>query len=175
MQAFVLAVVSKHFHTSGEVSTCLHQLVNHTHFPNSLHPSHFSPSSLSLLPSIPLTSPLHPSHFSPPSLSLLPSIPFTSPLIPSHFSPPSLSLLPSIPLTSPLHPSHFSPRGQKRREGWEEEGRECPCQETYHPSGSPHELVLPTKGVSTGFIQQQRTERVPAPAKLVHVYHHNHI
>ena len=50
-----------------------------------------------------------------------------------------------------------------------EEGRECPCQETYHPSGSPHELVLPTKGVSTGFIQQQRTERVPAPAKLVHV------
>ena len=60
-------------------------------------------------------------------------------------------------------------RGQKRREGWEEEGRECPCQETYHPSGSPHELVLPTKGVSTGFIQQQRTERVPAPAKLVHV------
>ena len=60
-------------------------------------------------------------------------------------------------------------RGQKRREGWEEEGRECPCQETYHPSGSPHELVLPTKGVSTGFIQQQRTERVPAPAKLVHM------
>ena len=153
MQAFVLAVVSKHFHTSGEVSTCLHQLVNHTHFPNSLHPSHFSPPSLSLLPFIPLTSPLHP----------------------SHFSPSSLSLLPSIPLTSPLHPSHFSPRGQKRRDGWEKEGMECPCQETYHPSGSPHELVLPTKGVSTGFIQQQRTERVPAPAKLVHVYHHNHI
>ena len=61
--------------------------------------------------------------------------------------------------------------GREKREGHEEarEGDGVPSQETYHPSGSRHELVLPGMSVSTTVTQQQRTERVPAPAKLVHL------
>ena len=60
--------------------------------------------------------------------------------------------------------------GQEKREGGEgTEGQEIPCQETHHPSGSHHELVVQTKLVSSAFYQQQRAELVPAPVKLVHV------
>ena len=61
-------------------------------------------------------------------------------------------------------------KGQEKREGGEgTEGQEVPCQETYHPSGSHHELVVQTKLVSSAFYQQQRAELVAAPVKLVHV------
>ena len=61
--------------------------------------------------------------------------------------------------------------GPEKREGHEEarEGDGVPSQETYHPSGSRHELVLPGMSVSTTVTQHQRTERVPAPARLVHL------
>ena len=60
---------------------------------------------------------------------------------------------------------------EDKKEGHDESREDDggPCEETYHPSGSRHDLVLPGVSVSTPFTQQQRAKRVPPPAELLHL------